>query len=131
MCFVAVHEDEHEILCDVYCRKVDIGLPTYTFLYRSRRSLLHGGLSQFFDSAQYVDGTEFQTNVIPCQRMHFVHCYFEPACTLIKLDPRRGEYNGVRSRVLPRGELVRAGATDDPPSFVHNCIVSVASRRQG
>ena len=46
-----------------------------------------------FDSALYVDVNEFHTIFVSCQRMHFMSCsYSEPACMLIKCDPRHSEY---------------------------------------
>lgn len=81
-----------------------------------------------FDGALNVDITEFQTNLVPYPRIHFMltsyapvisaekayheqlsvaeitNSVFEPACCMVKCDPRHGKY--MACCMMYRGDVV-------------------------
>ena len=82
-----------------------------------------------FDGALNVDITEFQTNLVPYPRIHFMltsyapvisaekayheqlsvaeitNSVFEPACCMVKCDPRHGKY--MACCMMYRGDVAR------------------------
>merc|ERR1712038_1615421 len=118
----------------------DIERPTYTNLNR----LISQGISSLtaslrFDGALNVDVTEFQTNLVPYPRIHFMlssyapvisaekayheqlsvaeitNSSFEPAAMMAKCDPRHGKY--MACCLMYRGDVVPRMSTPlSPPS---------------
>merc|ERR1712147_221933 len=108
---------DNEAVYDICRRNLDIERPTYTNLNR----LISQDISSLtaslrFDGALNVDVTEFQTNLVPYPRIHFMlssyapvisaekayheqlsvaeitNSSFEPASMMAKCDPRHGKY---------------------------------------
>merc|ERR1712087_814742 len=105
---------------DICRRNLDIERPTYTNLNRLVAQIMSSLTASLrFDGALNVDVTEFQTNLVPYPRIHFVissyapvisaekayheqlsvaeitNSAFEPASMLCKVDPRHGKYMAV------------------------------------
>merc|ERR1712136_427115 len=104
---------DNEALYDICRRNLDIERPTYTNLNRLLAQIISSLTASLrFDGALNVDVTEFQTNLVPYPRIHFMLCsyapiisaekayheqlsvaeitmsVFEPASMMVKCDPR-------------------------------------------
>ncbi|KAF6152354.1 hypothetical protein GIB67_006008 [Kingdonia uniflora] len=125
---VAVFLD-NEAIYDICRRSLDIERPTYINLNRlvsQVSSSLTASLR--FDGALNVDVTEFQTNLVPYPRIHFMlssyapvisaekvyheqlsvaeitNSAFEPSSMMAKCDPRHGKY--IACCLMYRGDVV-------------------------
>merc|ERR1711862_1011961 len=108
---------DNEALYDICRRNLDIERPTYTNLNRLLGQIISSLTASLrFDGALNVDVTEFQTNLVPYPRIHFMlssyapvisaekayheqlsvaeitNSAFEPAAMMAKCDPRHGKY---------------------------------------
>eukprot|EP00435_Cladocopium_sp_Y103_P035211 s1902_g9.t1 len=108
---------DNEALYDICRRNLDIERPTYTNLNRLIAQIISSLTASLrFDGALNVDITEFQTNLVPYPRIHFMltsyapvisaekayheqlsvaeitMSVFEPASMMVKCDPRHGKY---------------------------------------
>merc|ERR1712100_831505 len=64
---------DNEALYDICRRNLDIGRPTYTNLNRLLAQVMSSLTASLrFDGALNVDITEFQTNLVPYPRIHFM-----------------------------------------------------------
>ena len=107
---------DNEALYDICRRNLDIERPTYTNLNRLLAQIISSLTASLrFDGALNVDITEFQTNLVPYPRIHFMlssyapvisaekayheqlsvaeitMSVFEPASMYVKCDPRHGK----------------------------------------
>jgi hypothetical protein len=110
-------------------RSLDIERPTYTNLNRLVAQVISSLTASLrFDGALNVDITEFQTNLVPYPRIHFMlssyapvisaekayheqlsvaeitNSAFEPASMMAKCDPRHGKY--MACCLMYRGDVV-------------------------
>merc|ERR1712028_244011 len=108
---------DNEAIYDICRRNLDIERPTYTNLNRLVAQVISSLTASLrFDGALNVDITEFQTNLVPYPRIHFMlssyapiisaekayheqlsvaeitMSVFEPASMFVKCDPRHGKY---------------------------------------
>merc|ERR1712157_472789 len=108
---------DNEAVYDICRRNLDIERPTYTNLNRIIAQVISSLTASLrFDGALNVDITEFQTNLVPYPRIHFMlssyapiisaekayheqlsvaeitNSSFEPASMMAKCDPRHGKY---------------------------------------
>merc|ERR1712137_1199630 len=108
---------DNEALYDISRRSLDIERPTYTNLNRLIAQVISSLTASLrFDGALNVDITEFQTNLVPYPRIHFMlssyapvisaekayheqlsvaeitNSAYEPASMMAKCDPRHGKY---------------------------------------
>ena len=68
-----------EALYDICRRNLDIERPTYTNLNRLISQVISSLTASLrFDGALNVDITEFQTNLAPCPRIHFLLTSYAP-----------------------------------------------------
>ena len=153
-CVLSVHQlvensDEsllldNEALYDICRRNLDIERPTYTNLNRLIAQIISSLTASLrFDGALNVDVTEFQTNLVPYPRIHFVvssyapvisaekayheqlsvaeitNSAFEPASMLCKVDPRHGKYMAVC--LMYRGDVV--------PKDVNASVATIKTKR--
>merc|ERR1712054_634830 len=120
---------DNEAIYDICRRQLDIERPTYTNLNRLISQTISSLTASLrFDGALNVDVTEFQTNLVPYPRIHFMlssyapvisaekayheqlsvaeltNSVFEPASMLTKCDPRHGKY--MACCLLYRGDVV-------------------------
>ena len=72
---------DYEVLYDVCRRNLDIERPTYTNLNRLVPQVT---ASLRFDGALNVDVTEFQTNLVPYPRIHFMLTAYAPVISAEK-----------------------------------------------
>ena len=120
---------DNEALYDICRRNLDIERPTYTNLNRLLAQIISSLTASLrFDGALNVDITEFQTNLVPYPRIHFMlssyapvisaekayheqlsvaeitMSVFEPASMYVKCDPRHGKY--MACCMMYRGDVV-------------------------
>merc|ERR1712147_265556 len=120
---------DNEALYDICRRNLDIERPTYTNLNRLLAQIISSLTASLrFDGALNVDVTEFQTNLVPYPRIHFMlssyapiisaekayheqlsvaeitNSSFEPASLVAKCDPRHGKY--MACCMMYRGDVV-------------------------
>jgi tubulin alpha len=123
------HPSAHQNSYDVCRRNLDIERPTYTNLNRLIAQVISSLTASLrFDGALNVDVTEFQTNLVPYPRIHFMltsyapiisaekayheqlsvaeitNSVFEPAGMMTKCDPRHGKY--MACCLMYRGDVV-------------------------
>eukprot|EP00461_Guttulinopsis_vulgaris_P000300 UN00300 len=120
---------DNEALYDVCKYKLGIEKPTYSNLNRLISQVISSLTASLrFDGALNVDLNEFQTNLVPYPRIHFVlasyapiisskkaqhekmsiaeltNAVFEPQNLITKCDPRTGQYMAVS--LMYRGDIV-------------------------
>merc|ERR1712072_1570691 len=135
---------DNEALYDICRRNLDIERPTYTNLNRLLAQIISSLTASLrFDGALNVDITEFQTNLVPYPRIHFMlssyapiisaekayheqlsvaeitNSVFEPASMLTKCDPRHGKYMAVC--LMYRGDVV--------PKDVNAAVATIKTKR--
>ena len=135
---------DNEALYDICRRNLDIERPTYTNLNRLVAQIISSLTASLrFDGALNVDVTEFQTNLVPYPRIHFVmsafapvisaekayheqlsvaevtNAVFEPASQLCKVDPRHGKY--MACCLMYRGDVV--------PKDVNAAVATIKTKR--
>merc|ERR1711861_46330 len=135
---------DNEALYDICRRNLDIERPTYTNLNRLIAQIVSSLTASLrFDGALNVDVTEFQTNLVPYPRIHFMltsyapvisaekayheqlsvaeitNSAFEPASMLCKVDPRHGKYMAVC--LMYRGDVV--------PKDVNAAVATIKTKR--
>ncbi|CAA6674070.1 unnamed protein product [Spirodela intermedia] len=105
---------DNEAIYDICRRSLDIERPTYTNLNRLVSQVISSLTASLrFDGALNVDVTEFQTNLVPYPRIHFMlsspwpkslTAHFEPSSMMAKCDPRHGKY--MACCLMYRGDVV-------------------------
>ncbi|CBI35748.3 unnamed protein product, partial [Vitis vinifera] len=116
---------DNEAIYDICRRSLDIERPTYTNLNRLVSQVISSLTASLrFDGALNVDVTEFQTNLVPYPRIHFMlssyapvisaekayheqlsvaeitNSAFEPSSMMAKCDPRHGKYMACLQRAV-------------------------------
>merc|ERR1712233_140380 len=135
---------DNEALYDICRRNLDIERPTYTNLNRLLGQIISSLTASLrFDGALNVDITEFQTNLVPYPRIHFMlssyapvisaekayheqlnvaelttSC-FEPSNMMAKCDPRHGKY--MACCLMYRGDVV--------PKDVNAAVATIKTKR--
>ncbi|EER15536.1 Tubulin alpha chain, putative, partial [Perkinsus marinus ATCC 50983] len=135
---------DNEALYDICRRNLDIERPTYTNLNRLIAQCISSLTASLrFDGALNVDVTEFQTNLVPYPRIHFMltsyapvisaekayheqlsvaeitNSVFEPASMMVKCDPRHGKY--MACCMMYRGDVV--------PKDVNAAVATIKTKR--
>jgi len=135
---------DNEALYDICRRNLDIERPTYTNLNRLLAQIISSLTASLrFDGALNVDITEFQTNLVPYPRIHFMlssyapiisaekayheqlsvaeitMSVFEPAAMFVKCDPRHGKY--MACCMMYRGDVV--------PKDVNAAVATIKTKR--
>jgi tubulin alpha len=135
---------DNEALYDVCRRNLDIERPTYTNLNRLIAQVISSLTASLrFDGALNVDVTEFQTNLVPYPRIHFMltsyapvistekafheslsvaeitNSVFEPTNMMTKCDPRHGKY--MACCLMYRGDVV--------PKDVNAAVAAIKTKR--
>ncbi|GFZ18855.1 tubulin alpha-2 chain [Actinidia rufa] len=129
----------------IFCRRsLDIERPTYTNLNRLVSQVISSLTASLrFDGALNVDVTEFQTNLVPYPRIHFMlssyapvisaekayheqlsvaeitNSAFEPSSMMAKCDPRHGKY--MACCLMYRGDVV--------PKDVNAAVATIKTKR--
>ncbi|KAL0381062.1 UNVERIFIED_CONTAM: Tubulin alpha chain [Sesamum angustifolium] len=127
------------------CRKsLDIERPTYTNLNRLISQVISSLTASLrFDGALNVDVNEFQTNLVPYPRIHFMlssyapvisaekayheqlsvaeitNTAFEPSSMMVKCDPRHGKY--MACCLMYRGDVC--------PKDVNAAVATIKTKR--
>lgn len=135
---------DNEAVYDICRRSLDIERPTYTNLNRLVAQVISSLTASLrFDGALNVDVTEFQTNLVPYPRIHFMlssyspvisaekayheqlsvaeitNSAFEPASMMAKCDPRHGKY--MACCLMYRGDVV--------PKDVNAAVATIKTKR--
>ena len=135
---------DNEALYDVCNRNLAITHPSYTNLNRLIAQVISSLTASLrFDGALNVDVTEFQTNLVPYPRIHFMltayapvvsraraghenlsvaeitTTVFEPGSMMTKCDPRHGKY--MASCLMYRGDVV--------PKDVNAAVAAIKNKR--
>ncbi|KAG0575980.1 hypothetical protein M758_5G044600 [Ceratodon purpureus] len=120
---------DNEAIYDICRRNLDIERPTYTNLNRLITQVMSSLTASLrFDGALNMDLTNFQTNLVPYPRIHFMlssyapvisaekayheqlsvselsNSVFEPSSMMAKCDPRHGKY--IACAMMYRGDVV-------------------------
>ncbi|KAJ0079061.1 hypothetical protein Patl1_22915 [Pistacia atlantica] len=139
LCFL-----DNEAIYDICRRSLDIERPTYTNLNRLISQTISSLTTSLrFDGAINVDITEFQTNLVPYPRIHFMlssyapvisaakayheqlsvpeitSSVFEPSSMMAKCDPRHGKY--MACCLMYRGDVV--------PKDVNGAVATIKTKR--
>ncbi|CAN6850029.1 unnamed protein product [Brassica oleracea var. botrytis] len=135
---------DNEAIYDICRRSLNIERPTYTNLNRLVSQVISSLTASLrFDGALNVDVTEFQTNLVPYPRIHFMlssyapvisaekafheqlsvaeitNSAFEPASMMAKCDPRHGKY--MACCLMYRGDVV--------PKDVNAAVGTIKTKR--
>jgi len=135
---------DNEAIYDVVQRSLSIERPSYLNLNRLIAQVISSLTTSLrFDGAMNVDVTEFQTNLVPYPRIHFMLCsyapvisaakaqheqmtiaeltnaVFEPQNMLTKCDPRHGKY--MACCLMYRGDVI--------PKDVNAAVASIKTKR--
>ncbi|KAL8116890.1 hypothetical protein AgCh_023172 [Apium graveolens] len=133
-----------QAIYDICRRSLDIERPTYTNLNRLVSQVISSLTTSLrFDGALNVDMTEFQTNLVPYPRIHFMlssyapvisaekayheqlsvaeitNTAFEPSSMMAKCDPRHGKY--MACCLMYRGDVV--------PKDVNAAVATIKTKR--
>jgi len=120
---------DNEAIYDICRKSLDIERPSYTNLNRLISQVISGITASLrFEGALNVDINEFQTNLVPYPRIHFMLCsyapvvsaekafheqlnvndltsaVFEPTNMMVKCDPRHGKY--MSCCLMYRGDII-------------------------
>lgn len=126
---------DNEALYDICRKNLDIPRPTYNHLNRVVAQIVSSLTSSLrFEGSLNVDMNEFQTNLVPYPRIHFLACSYAPLVSaakasrermsvaeitnsafeaenmLVKCDPRQGKY--IATCLMYRGDVVSKEVTD-------------------
>ncbi|XP_065047397.1 tubulin alpha-4 chain-like isoform X2 [Musa acuminata AAA Group] len=135
---------DNEAIYDICRRSLDIERPTYTNLNRLVSQVISSLTASLrFDGALNVDVTEFQTNLVPYPRIHFMlssyapvisaekayheqlsvaeitNSAFETSSMMAKCDPRHGKY--MACCLMYRGDVV--------PKDVNAAVATIKTKR--
>lgn len=135
---------DNEAIYDICKRSLDIETPNYTNLNRLVAQVISSLTASLrFDGALNVDINEFQTNLVPYPRIHFMlssfapvisaekayheqlsvaeitNTAFEPASMMSKCDPRHGKY--MACCLMYRGDVV--------PKDVNAAVANIKTKR--
>ncbi|BAM83431.1 alpha-tubulin [Cyanidioschyzon merolae strain 10D] len=135
---------DNEAIYDICRRSLDIERPTYRNLNRLIAQVISSLTASLrFDGALNVDLTEYQTNLVPYPRIHFMlssyapvisaekahheqgsvaeitSAAFDPANMMAKCDPRHGKY--MACCLMYRGDV--------QPKDVNSAVKAIKSKR--
>jgi len=135
---------DNEAIYDICKRSLDIERPSYMNLNRLVAQVISSLTASLrFDGALNVDITEFQTNLVPYPRIHFMlssyapvisvakasheqlsvaeitSAAFEPTNMMAKCDPRHGKY--MACCMMYRGAVV--------PKDVNSAVAAIKTKR--
>ncbi|KAL2621704.1 hypothetical protein R1flu_001909 [Riccia fluitans] len=135
---------DNKAIYDICRRSLDTEHPTYTNLNRLISQIISSLTASLrFDGALNVDITEFQTNLVPYPRIHFMlssyvplisaekayheqlsvaeitNSAFEPSSMMAKCDPRHGKY--MACCMMYRGDVV--------PKDVNSAVASIKCKK--
>ncbi|XP_039030374.1 tubulin alpha-2 chain-like [Hibiscus syriacus] len=135
---------DNEAIYDIYRRSLNIERPTYTNSNRLISQIISSFTTSLrFDGAINVDVTEFQTNLVPYPRIHFMLSWyapvisaskayheqlsvpeitssvFEPSSMMARCDPRHGNY--MACCLMYRGDVV--------PKDVNAAVATIKTKR--
>jgi len=135
---------DNEAIYDICRKNLDVEKPTFTNLNRLIAQVISSLTASLrFDGALNVDLNEFQTNLVPYPRIHFMmtsyapiisaekafheqltvqdltNAVFEPSNMMTKCDPRHGKY--MACCLMYRGDVV--------PKDVNSSIAAIKTKR--
>lgn len=136
---------DNEAIYDICRRSLELERPNYTNLNRLISQIISSLTTSLrFDGAINVDISEFQTNLVPYPRIHFMlssyapvisaakayheqlsvpeitRAVFEPSSMMVKCDPRHGKY--MACCLMYRGDVF--------PKDVNLAVSNIKTKRQ-
>jgi tubulin alpha len=136
---------DNEAIYEICQRSLNIEKPTYTNLNRLIAQVISSITASLrFDGALNVDITEFQTNLVPYPRIHFMlssyaplissekafheqfsvseitNSAFEPVSMMAKCDPRHGKY--MACCLMYRGDVA--------PKDVNGAVAAIKNKKE-
>ena len=100
---------DNKALYDVCRRNLDIERPTYTNLNRLIAQVISSLTASLrFDGALNVEVTEFQTNLVPYPRIHFMLTSYAPVISSEKAFHESSSVDEITNSVLPTSGSSRA-----------------------
>nr|QCF40556.1 alpha-tubulin [Betula platyphylla] len=108
---------DNEAIYDICRRSLDIERPTYTNLNRLISQIISSLTTSLrFDGAINVDVTEFQTNLVPYPRIHFMLSSYAPVISAEKAYHEQLSIPEITNAVCPTG--FKCGINYQPPTVV-------------
>merc|ERR1711899_501919 len=111
---------DNEAVYDICRRNLDIERPTYTNLNRLISQVISSLTASLrFDGALNVDVTEFQTNLVPYPRIHFMLSSYAPVISAEKAYHEQLSVAEItNSSFEPASMMAKCGINYQPPTVV-------------
>merc|ERR1712206_15604 len=111
---------DNEALYDICRRNLDIERPTYTNLNRLLGQIISSLTASLrFDGALNVDITEFQTNLVPYPRIHFMLSSYAPVISAEKAYHEQLSVAEITNSAFePASMMAKCGLNYQPPTVV-------------
>ena len=116
---------DNEALYDICRRNLDIERPTYTNLNRLIAQIISSLTASLrFDGALNVDITEFQTNLVPYPRIHFMLTSFAPVISAEKAYHEQLSVAEITMSVFEPASMMAAQFSNTDISMVWFTVLS-------
>ena len=120
---------DNEAVYDICRRSLDIERPTYTNLNRLLAQVISSLTASLrFDGALNVDVTEFQTNLVPYPRIHFMLSSYAPVISAEKAYHEQLSVAEITDQRVRTGE--HDGQVRPASRQVHGVLLDVPRRRR-
>ncbi|CAB4301257.1 unnamed protein product [Prunus armeniaca] len=119
---------DNEAIYDICRRSLDIERPTYTNLNRLISQVISSLTTSLrFDGAINVDVTEFQTNLVPYPRIHFMLSSYAPVISAEKAYHEQISIPEITNAVFEPSSMMAKG--DVVPKDVNAAVATIKTKR--